>query len=196
MERSPVISWLFHVRVLSLLIMLGLLDLHFVGHAYQSTVTKGASVQLVFGFEYAILLTIIINIIIKYALHTIDLNSENPWDNKAVFLLYTDMPTGQSMSAGSATSTAPTVVPVSQTSEASIPPITVASVSPSSTTSVIQESPSTSTSSFLESEGATGFTPESTATSSKDDPVSPLTKEQEEIRRRRIQKFGQTQNTE
>ena len=75
--------------------MLGMLDLHFVGHAYQSTVTKGASVQLVFGFEYAILLTIIINIIIKYALHTIDLNSENPWDNKAVFLLYTELVMGK-----------------------------------------------------------------------------------------------------
>lgn len=91
MERSPVISWLFHVRVLSLLTMLGALDLHLVGHAYQSTITKGASVQLVFGFEYAILLTIIINIAIKYVLHTIDLNSENPWENKAVFLLYTEL---------------------------------------------------------------------------------------------------------
>ncbi|GFG36596.1 hypothetical protein Cfor_06205, partial [Coptotermes formosanus] len=94
MERSPVISWLFHIRVLSLLTMLGALDLNFVGHAYQSTITKGASVQLVFGFEYAILLTIVINITIKYALHTIDLNSENPWDNKAVFLLYTELVMG------------------------------------------------------------------------------------------------------
>ncbi|XP_067012476.1 E3 ubiquitin-protein ligase synoviolin B isoform X2 [Anabrus simplex] len=94
MERSPVISWLFHIRVVSLLLMLGALDLHFVGHAYQSTVTKGASVQLVFGFEYAILFTIIVNICIKYALHTIDLNSENPWDNKAVFLLYTELVMG------------------------------------------------------------------------------------------------------
>jgi E3 ubiquitin-protein ligase synoviolin len=76
--------------------MLGALDLNFVGHAYQSTITKGASVQLVFGFEYAILLTIIINIAIKYALHTIDLNSENPWDNKAVFLLYTELVMGES----------------------------------------------------------------------------------------------------
>ncbi|XP_075222748.1 septin interacting protein 3 [Lycorma delicatula] len=91
MERSPVISWLFHLRVVALLVMLGALDLHLVGHAYQSTITKGASVQLVFGFEYAILLTIIINIGIKYILHTIDLNSESPWENKAVFLLYTEL---------------------------------------------------------------------------------------------------------
>lgn len=67
------------------------MDLHFIQHAYQSTLSKGASVQLVFGFEYAILLTVVINIAIKYALHSVDLNSEIPWDNKAVFLLYTEL---------------------------------------------------------------------------------------------------------
>lgn len=94
MERSPVISWLFHTRVLCLLLLLGSLDLHFIQHAYLSTVSKGASVQLVFGFEYAILLTVIINIAIKYGLHSVDLNSETPWDNKAVFLLYTELVMG------------------------------------------------------------------------------------------------------
>ncbi|XP_059475518.1 E3 ubiquitin-protein ligase synoviolin isoform X2 [Neocloeon triangulifer] len=94
MERSPVISWLFHIRVISLLSVLGYLDYLFVGHAYQSTVTKGASVQLVFGFEYAILLTIICNIGIKYVLHAVDLQSDNPWENKAVFLLYTELAMG------------------------------------------------------------------------------------------------------
>lgn len=91
MERSPVIGWLFHIRVLSLLTVLGALDYHFICHAYQSTITKGASVQLVFGFEYAILITMVFNIAIKYALHSVDLTSENPWDNKAVFLLYTEL---------------------------------------------------------------------------------------------------------
>lgn len=91
MERSPVISWLFHIRVISLVLVLGILDLFFVDHAYFSTVTKGASVQLVFGFEYAILLTMVINIAIKYVLYIIDINSETPWDNKAVFLLYTEL---------------------------------------------------------------------------------------------------------
>jgi len=86
----------FFFPPLALLTMLGALDLNFVGHAYQSTITKGASVQLVFGFEYAILLTIVVNITIRYALHTIDLNSENPWDNKAVFLLYTELVMGES----------------------------------------------------------------------------------------------------
>ena len=47
--------------------------------------------QLVFGFEYAILLTIIINTLIKYVLHSIDLHSENPWEAKAVFMLYAEL---------------------------------------------------------------------------------------------------------
>ncbi|XP_015591052.1 E3 ubiquitin-protein ligase synoviolin isoform X2 [Cephus cinctus] len=91
MERSPVITWLFHLRVGSLLSLLFGANLTMIQYAYDSTLAKGASVQLVFGFEYAILLTVVLNITIKYVLHTIDLQSENPWDNKPVFLLYTEL---------------------------------------------------------------------------------------------------------
>lgn len=35
---------------------------------------------------------------IKYLLHSIDLQSENPWDNKAVYMLYTELFTGASFS--------------------------------------------------------------------------------------------------
>ncbi|XP_064600380.1 E3 ubiquitin-protein ligase synoviolin A-like [Liolophura sinensis] len=94
MERSPVISFIFHTRVICLLSALGLLDLYFVNHAYYSTLLKGASVQLVFGFEYAILLTVVFMTFMKYILHTIDLQSENPWENKAVYLLYTELSMG------------------------------------------------------------------------------------------------------
>ncbi|CAJ1057917.1 E3 ubiquitin-protein ligase synoviolin [Xyrichtys novacula] len=94
MERSPNISWVFHLRVLSLMGLLGVLDFLFVNHACQSIITRGASVQLVFGFEYAILLTMVLTTFIKYVLHTVDLQSENPWDNKAVYMLYTELFTG------------------------------------------------------------------------------------------------------
>jgi len=94
MERSPVITLLFHLRVLSLALVLASLDMFFMQHAYTSTLTKGASVQLVFGFEYAILLTIVLNTVVKYVLHSIDLHSETPWENKAVFMLYTELLVG------------------------------------------------------------------------------------------------------
>ncbi|XP_018112108.1 E3 ubiquitin-protein ligase synoviolin A isoform X1 [Xenopus laevis] len=94
MERSPNISWLFHFRILALMLLLGVLDAFFVSHAYHSLVIRGASVQLVFGFEYAILMTVILTVFIKYILHSVDLQSENPWDNKAVYMLYTELFTG------------------------------------------------------------------------------------------------------
>ncbi|CAL8110748.1 unnamed protein product [Orchesella dallaii] len=91
MERSPVITWVFHVRVLSLLSLLLISDLYFVNAAYHSTMTKGASVQLVFGFEYAILTTIVMNTLAKYIFHVIDMQNETPWENKAVFVLHTEV---------------------------------------------------------------------------------------------------------
>uniref|UniRef100_A0A1L8DSP6 RING-type E3 ubiquitin transferase n=1 Tax=Nyssomyia neivai TaxID=330878 RepID=A0A1L8DSP6_9DIPT len=91
MERSPVIGWLFHIRVAALVSFLGILDYMMITHAYHSTISKGASVQLVFGFEYAILITMVANTTIKYILHATELRSESPWENKAVFLLYTEL---------------------------------------------------------------------------------------------------------
>ncbi|XP_064900482.1 E3 ubiquitin-protein ligase synoviolin [Columba livia] len=94
MERSPNISWLFHFRIVSLMFLLGVLDFLFVNHAYHSILTRGASVQLVFGFEYAILVTMVLTVFVKYVLHSIDLQNENPWDSKAVYMLYTELFTG------------------------------------------------------------------------------------------------------
>lgn len=91
MERSPVIGWLFHVRILTLLMVLAHADLYFIHHAYQFTTLKGPSVQLVFGFEYSILIIMIVNILIKYVLHAIDSRWEAPWESKAAVLLYTDL---------------------------------------------------------------------------------------------------------
>lgn len=94
MERSPIINWLFHFRVSALLTVLGLLDYMMISHAYYSTVAKGATVQLVFGFEYAILITMVINTMIKYILHGAEMRADSPWENKAVFLLYTELVIG------------------------------------------------------------------------------------------------------
>ena len=47
------------------------------------------------SFQYAILLTMVVTTVMKYVLHTIDLNRENPWENKTVYLLYTELITGK-----------------------------------------------------------------------------------------------------
>ncbi|MGH0183274.1 UNVERIFIED_CONTAM: hypothetical protein FKN15_011318 [Acipenser sinensis] len=81
-------------HILSLMALLATLDFVFVTHACHSIMTRGASVQLVFGFEYAILMTMVLTTFIKYFLHTLDLQNDNPWENKAVYMLYTELFTG------------------------------------------------------------------------------------------------------
>lgn len=71
-----------------LLTLLTLGDIYFVHDAYTTTMAKGPSVQLVFGFEYALLITLAANAAFKYALHAIDVHSDTFWESKAVLLLY------------------------------------------------------------------------------------------------------------
>jgi len=94
MERSPLISFLFHIRAVSLMALLSVVDLYFISHAYHNTLIKGPSVQLVFGFEYAVLMTAVCHVFVKYVLHAVDLNRDSPWDNKAVYLLYSELMLG------------------------------------------------------------------------------------------------------
>ncbi len=51
MERSPLISWLFHLRAVTLLLLLGTLDYLCMRSAWRSIATKGLSVEIVFGLE-------------------------------------------------------------------------------------------------------------------------------------------------
>ncbi|VVC28847.1 Hypothetical protein CINCED_3A018772 [Cinara cedri] len=88
MERTPVISVLFHIRIWSLLTVLTIADVYFVHDAYITTITKGPSVQLVFGFEYALLITLAMTACTKYVLHGFDVHSDTFWESKAVLLLY------------------------------------------------------------------------------------------------------------
>jgi len=71
-----------------LLTILTLSDVYFVHDAYTTTVAKGPSVQLVFGFEYALLITLVANAAFKYILHAVDIYSDTFWESKAVLMLY------------------------------------------------------------------------------------------------------------
>ena len=95
MERSPIITLLFKLRITTLVALLGVCDVLGIWYAYERTMMKGASVQLVFGFEYAILLTVAVTAFVKFILHTIDLQSEDPWENKSMYVYYYDNKTRQ-----------------------------------------------------------------------------------------------------
>uniref|UniRef100_A0A0K0CVN8 RING-type E3 ubiquitin transferase n=1 Tax=Angiostrongylus cantonensis TaxID=6313 RepID=A0A0K0CVN8_ANGCA len=91
MERSPVITLKFHIRMMCIIAFLGATDSYLVSHAYFTTLLKGASAQIVFGFEYAILMALVIHVTIKYILHMHDLRTAQAWENKAVYLLYAEL---------------------------------------------------------------------------------------------------------
>ncbi|CAI2353865.1 unnamed protein product [Caenorhabditis sp. 36 PRJEB53466] len=91
MERSPVITLRFHLRMMTVLAALGFADSYFVSSAYFTTMNRGASAQIVFGFEYAILLALVLHVTLKYLLHMHDLRNPQSWDNKAVYLLYAEL---------------------------------------------------------------------------------------------------------
>ena len=40
-------------------------------------------------------MTIVMMTVVKYCLHSVDLQSENPWENKAVYLLYSELILGK-----------------------------------------------------------------------------------------------------
>ncbi|KRY52538.1 E3 ubiquitin-protein ligase synoviolin [Trichinella britovi] len=91
MERSPVVTTLFCARIMGLIAILSAVDSYHISHAYFTTLQKGATPQIVFGFEYAILLTVVFHIAVKYVLHRVDLRQPHPWENKAVYLLYFEL---------------------------------------------------------------------------------------------------------
>jgi len=52
-------------------------------------------IMIVSVLQYSILLFMLVGTAMKYMLHTIDLQNENPWENKMVYLLYTDVVLGE-----------------------------------------------------------------------------------------------------
>uniref|UniRef100_A0A183BTK3 E3 ubiquitin-protein ligase hrd-1 n=1 Tax=Globodera pallida TaxID=36090 RepID=A0A183BTK3_GLOPA len=91
MERSPVLTLLFHARILGIISLLSAIDSYFISHAFFTTLMRGAGAQIVFGFEYAVLLTMVAHMTINYILHLHDLRSPHPWENKAVYMLYAEL---------------------------------------------------------------------------------------------------------
>lgn len=51
MERSPIITLKFHLRAVTLLLLLATLDIFFIRQSWNSLKTRGASVEIVFGLE-------------------------------------------------------------------------------------------------------------------------------------------------
>ncbi|KAF7245077.1 Synovial apoptosis inhibitor 1 synoviolin [Paragonimus skrjabini miyazakii] len=94
MERTPVLNELFHVRVLSLIFILGVVDVYYLRNAYWKPTTPGQTAHLAVGVEYVNLLVSLFSITVRYIIHSIDSMRDHPWDKKPMYLLYLDIVVG------------------------------------------------------------------------------------------------------
>lgn len=51
MEQTPVISRLFHLRAVSLMILMFFIDICVVTYTVETTISNGPSMMIMFGFE-------------------------------------------------------------------------------------------------------------------------------------------------
>jgi E3 ubiquitin-protein ligase synoviolin len=91
MEQGINQSWLFHIRICSVIIILLLLDTILLTWTLDYTLKFGISMVIVLGFEYTILWSNALTGLLKYILHSIDLRRENPWENKSMYIFYIDL---------------------------------------------------------------------------------------------------------
>lgn len=68
MEQSPNINRLFHLRMVGISAVLASADAYMVYTAATTLMVTGPSMQLLFGFEYIVLLTMIVATSVKYTL--------------------------------------------------------------------------------------------------------------------------------
>ncbi|KAL3701953.1 hypothetical protein R1sor_019975 [Riccia sorocarpa] len=91
-ETTPSVSRLSHVRIISFMALLLILDIVLFNHSFSDLLkTRRASVSLFFAFEYVILATATVATFVKYSLYLGDLFMEGQWDNKAVYVFYLEL---------------------------------------------------------------------------------------------------------
>lgn len=82
---------LFHIRMVTILSILWLVDIVLVAVAADSILTEGPSVMIMFASEYMILLATLVGTSLKYGANAYDLRGEVPWENKSVFIFYVEL---------------------------------------------------------------------------------------------------------
>ncbi|TPX66256.1 hypothetical protein SpCBS45565_g04588 [Spizellomyces sp. 'palustris'] len=91
MEQAPNPSVGWHVRMQTITAILAAIDLAMIVYAVQYTRTRGPSMMIIFGFEYTILLSLVLSTFVKYLLHSYDLRRNRPWEEKSIYIFYVDL---------------------------------------------------------------------------------------------------------
>lgn len=91
-ETTPTVSMLSHVRIVSFMGFLLILDSLFLYSSLKHLIqTRQASVSLFFSFEYMILATTTVSTFVKYVFYVSDMLMEGQWEKKAVYTFYLEL---------------------------------------------------------------------------------------------------------
>eukprot|EP00197_Chlamydomonas_leiostraca_P001433 CAMPEP_0202888406 /NCGR_PEP_ID=MMETSP1391-20130828/43168_1 /ASSEMBLY_ACC=CAM_ASM_000867 /TAXON_ID=1034604 /ORGANISM="Chlamydomonas leiostraca, Strain SAG 11-49" /LENGTH=784 /DNA_ID=CAMNT_0049571707 /DNA_START=64 /DNA_END=2418 /DNA_ORIENTATION=- len=91
-EVTPSISRLQHLRIVSFMSLLLVIDGLFLQYTVHGTVqSAGASVMLLFAFEYVILASEVIRYFLKYAMSMVALWLEGRWESKGTYVFYLEL---------------------------------------------------------------------------------------------------------
>ena len=88
MEQSPSDSRLVYVRLAALLVFLFLVDQAVVYSAAMRTYEQGASLLLLFGFEYCVLALTAVASFVAFLLNYISIRRQQVWHAKGTYVLY------------------------------------------------------------------------------------------------------------
>ncbi|XP_022984215.1 ERAD-associated E3 ubiquitin-protein ligase HRD1B-like [Cucurbita maxima] len=92
METTPSVPLLSHIRIVSFLGFLFVLDSLFFYNSIESLIqTRKASVSLFFSFEYMILATTAVSTFVKYIFYVSDVLMEGQWERKPVYTFYLEL---------------------------------------------------------------------------------------------------------
>ncbi|KAM7463570.1 hypothetical protein LguiA_031691 [Lonicera macranthoides] len=91
-ETTPTVPMLSHIRIVSFMGFLLLLDSLFLYNSVKYLIqTRQASVSLFFSFEYMILATTTVSTFVKYIFYVSDMLMEGQWEKKAVYTFYLEL---------------------------------------------------------------------------------------------------------
>ncbi|KAJ2825961.1 E3 ubiquitin-protein ligase hrd1 [Coemansia erecta] len=91
MEQQTRLSVLFLVRVAALSLLLAAVDFLMLAYAINNTRQYGATMMIVFGFEYALLLVHFMATGARFVLNTIEITRDGEWDDKMTYVFYVDL---------------------------------------------------------------------------------------------------------
>ncbi|EOA35136.1 hypothetical protein CARUB_v10020264mg [Capsella rubella] len=91
-ETTPSVTLLSHVRIVSFLVFLLVLDCLLTYSSIRQLIqSPKASMSVFFTFEYMILATTTVSIIVKYAFYVTDILKEGQWEGKPVYTFYLEL---------------------------------------------------------------------------------------------------------